>query len=487
MVTTLDNSIEKNLNLIYSNMPLNDNFITRNIKLKGNISCYILYINGLVNQQYIENSILYPLLFKIDEELYVDNTLPKYLAEKYIPSYNIKITNDVISITNSLKRGKCVILVDNSDNCLICNTTGGTHRAVTESNIERHVRGDKESFVENLEMNISIIQQKLRNSHFKMEEFILGKESENDVVLMYIDNLIDTKILNNIRNKLNSINAKYLPDTGYIAQYIEGHKFSFFPQTKTTEKPDKVISDMLQGKAVIMINGSPQVIILPAVFIEFFQAFEDYSNRFFIGNIIRILRVISSFIVIFLGPMYLVLLEYNAELIPISLIKIIINSRLGIPLNPFLELLFMEFFIELLREGGLRLPTPIGQTLSIIGGIILGDAATKSGIVSPTTLVVVALSVIASFLIPNYEMSLSIRFLRFPMLLLSKLFGFFGIITGAYLLLLHLTSIDSFGIPYLTPLAPLKTSGFKDLFIKMPINSFNKMTNLFKFPNNKEH
>ncbi|MCY6370158.1 spore germination protein [Clostridium ganghwense] len=482
----LTKNFKNNIDLISSKIPSNSNFIIRDLILKGNIKCVILYINGLSNQEYIERGIIYPLLFKIDEELDNRENICSYLTQRYISCYDCKITQNINDICYSLKHGKCIILTENNDSCIICNTIGGSYRSITESTIETDIRGGKESFVESLEINIALIQQKLKNKNFKMESFIIGDESETDVVLMYVENIIDPKVLNNIREKLKSIKAPYIPDVGYLSQHMEEYTFCSFAETKVTEKPGKAISDMLQGKAVIMLNGSPQVIILPAVFIEFFQAFEDYSNRLVLGNFDRLLRIAAIIIVLLLSPVYLTLLEYNVRFLPLPLIKVLINSRLGIPLSPFLEVLSMELIIEFLREGGIRLPTPIGQTLGIVGGIVLGEAATKAGIVSYVTLVVVAVGVISTFVIPNYEMSITIRFLRFPLIILAKLFGFFGIISGLYIIFLSIVSKDSFGIPYFSPFAPLRSSGLRDTILRAPLKNLNSKPKIFKFTKNKE-
>jgi spore germination protein KA len=481
----LSKNIVDNLDLIAKNIPLNSNFIIREIILNPDIRCSILYINGLANQSYIEESIIHPLLFRIREPLNNSEELCSYLSRKYICSYDTTISNNVNTICHALKHGKSIVLLEHNASVIICNTTGGSYRSISESNIETDIRGGKEAFVENLEINLAVIQQKLKNNHFKIETMTLGELSQTDVALLYIDNIIDKDILSEIRIKLSAIKAPYIPDSGYISQYIQNSNFQIFPQTKTTELPDKVISDLLQGKAVIMTNGSPQVIILPVVFIEFFQTLEDYSNKFFNANFDRVVRFVGAFIVLIIAPIYLVLLEYNAELIPLNLMKIIISSRMGIPLTPFLEILSMEILIEFLREGGIRLPSPIGQTLGIVGGIVLGDAATKAGLVSPTTLVVIAIEVISTFVIPNYEMSLTIRLLRFPLLILAELFGFLGIVFGTYFIFSNLCSLDSFGIPYLSPIAPLRGSALRDSIIRLPLKHLNSITNIFKSTMNK--
>ena len=376
-------------------------------------------------------------------------------------------------ISGELKSGKCIILFESESSAIVCNTTGGAHRSITESNVEKVIKGGREAFIESLEINISLVQQGLKSKHLKIEKFVVGEENQADSVLLYLDNTIDPEVLNNIKNNINSVKAKQVLGPGMLNQLLEKFPYSLFPQAKTSEKPTKVVSDLLQGKAAILVSGAPYALIVPAVFVEFFQDIEDYANRTLVANFDRMLRLIASIIVLMLSSIYLVFLTYNSELTPLNLIKVIVSSRQNIPLPPFFEILMMEILVEILREGGLRLPTPIGSTLSIVGGIVLGQAATLAGIVSPTTLVVIAITVIATFVIPNYEMALSIRLLRFFMLILTNFFGFLGIIVGIQLIVITLIKMESFGVPYFSPLAPLRFKGLKDTLIRARIKDIN--------------
>lgn len=470
----LSNNMDENIEMISKEIPSNDNVIIRNLTLNKNIPCVLFYIKGLADQEYIENTIIYPLLFKINENLENQIDKTKTIAERYISSYSVTLEYDVGIIANAIFGGQCVILIDKCDKSIICETSKGANRAIESSSMEKSTKGAKDSFIENIDVNITIIQQKLKNKHLKIEGYKLGKDNLNDIALLYIEGIADESVLSNIKTKIASINSKYLPDGGYIIQYIDKHRFSIFPHVKVTEKPEKVVSDILQGKIAIIVNGSPQVVIAPAVFLEFFQAFEDYSNKIFLANFTRILRLICAFIVMSISPLYLCLIQYNTELIPLNLVRTIANSRFGIPLTPFLEITIMELLIEVLREGGLRLPSPIGQTLAIVGGIILSDSAIKAGLVSPTTLVVVAIGVICTFVIPNYEMTLSVRLYKFIFLFAANLLGLLGIILGFHLMLLSIIISDSFGIPYLSPIAPMINGGSDDAIFRGKLPVLNK-------------
>lgn len=476
----LTNDLGKNINLISANTPANFNFKVRELILKGDIKCNVLYISGLSKKEDIEDRIIYPLLFNIDCNI---NKLPSkisYVSQKYMSISDTQISSDINNISNGLKNGKTIVLIENEDTAIICNTSISNFKKISEAKIEETIRGEKSNFVDFIDTNIALIQEKLKNNNLKIENYVLGKENNSQAALIYMENVIDPKVLSKLKSKLCTINISYIPGTGYLSQFIDKSSFSIFPQSKTTEKPDTVISDILQGKAAIFINGCAYAIIMPVVFIEFFQAFEDYSNRIILANFDRALRILSLFIVLTISPIYLVLLNYNAELVPLNLIKMIIVSRKDIPLPPFLEILIMELIIEFLREGGLRLPSIVGQTLGIVGGIILGQAAIQAILVSPTTLIVVTVTVIATFVIPNYEMSLSIRLLRFYILIMAQILGFFGIIIALFSIIAHLMNLENLGIPYFSPFAPMRHKDLKDSIFRYPLRDFARIPVTFR-------
>lgn len=475
----LTNDIDENIKIISANAPSNFNFTIRELLLKNDIKCSIIYISGLSSKEDIEERIIYPLLFKLDNNLDILTPLVSQISKKYISINDTEISSDIKVISNSLKLGKTIILIENENNAIICDTIKSNFSTSSQTKIEESIRGDKSSFVEILDVNIGLIQEKLKNDSLKIEQYTIGKENNTQAALIYMENIINNQTLNKLKIQMSSLDSDYIPDVGYLSQLLGKKPFAFFPKTKTTEKPDKVVSDILQGKAAIIINGCCYAIILPVVFIEFFHGFEDYSNKLVLANFDRIIRIVAVLIVLTLGPVYLVLLQYNAELVPISLIKIIITSRKDIPLPPFLEILLMEIIVEFLREGGLRLPSVIGQTLSIVGGITLGQAAIQAGMVSPTTLIVVTITVLATFVIPNYEMSLTIRLLRFYVLIMALILGFLGVIIGLFSIVVVLMHDESFGIPYFAPFAPMKNNDLKDAVLRYPLSNIEEVPDTF--------
>ncbi|MCX7951666.1 MAG: spore germination protein [Clostridiales bacterium] len=483
---SLSKNIYHNLEKILTHIPNTSTLIKREFLINKKTKAMIIYISGLTNRQDIERHILTPLI-SITEDI---ETLPnpiEHIIQNYISIPEVKTIDNFDNITMEIYRGKSLIIIDKINKAILCETSNVPHRSIQESNVEKTLRGGRECFVENLEINLALLQNKIKSTKLRIENYVLGSENKADAALIYMDGIIDPIILNNIKVKLAKLkDIPYVLCTGYIEQLIEDAPLCFFPHAKNTEKPDKVVSDLLQGKAAILISGAPYALIVPALFIEFFQGFEDYSQRILTSTFVRLTRILSALVVLVATPMYLTVLNYNSELIPVKLMKIIYDSRLGIPFPPFIEILIMELSVELLREGGLRLPTPIGQTLGIVGGIVIGDAAVRAGLVSPTTLVVVATTVIASFLIPNYEMALSIRFIRFPMLILAQLFGFLGVIVGFYLLIVILINSESFGVPYFAPFAPLKIPDMKDAIIRFPLKDLQRKPDILTIKKGKK-
>ncbi len=433
------------------------------------INAAVIYLNGAVQKESIENNILRPLMIGINEKLQLKG-ICDYLIKRYILISNSWVESNPENIINSIKRGKTAVLIEGVSEVILTETTGGEYRSIVEPKNETVIRGNREGFVENLTTNIALIKRILKDTNLVVEGFTVGRRSQTDIAMLYIKDIADGDIVDNVRKKINSIDVDTIMATGVLGQYMEDYTFFSFPLSRGTEKPDVVVDNLVEGKIAIIVSGTPHIMIVPCTFLDFFQTVEDYNQRTIVANFTRMLRFLAVFIVITAPSIYLTLIKFNAELIPIKFITPIIQSRIGIALTPFLEILLMEIIVEFLREGGLRLPSKIGQTLSVVGGIIIGDTAVESKIVSPTTLFIIGITVVAAFLIPNFDMSLSIRIIRFPMLILANFLGIFGIGIGWYFIITTLSSTDSFGVPYLS----FKKSDIKDTVVRAPLWMMNK-------------
>ncbi|GAA0180336.1 spore germination protein [Clostridium sediminicola] len=472
--------LDKNIDFIINEIGIRSPVFTKKFVIgkENEINAAIIYVNGLVNSDIIDRDILTPLMLHVDEKVFLRKPTAEYICQKYIPMSNTETKTDILQVVDSIKSGKTVVLIDNIEDFIIADTIGGNYRSISDPANESAIRGSRESFVEKLDTNISLLRRSIKDKNLALEKFKVGRRSQTDLALMYIDDIVDKDILNDVRSRISRIDVDIVECTGTLEEYIEETPYTVFPQIYGSERPDIVEANLMEGRVAIILDGAPYVLTVPSLFIEFFQAIEDYSQRMIISSFTRFLRIIAVFTVITLPSIYLSLIQYNVELIPVKFINPIVQSREGIALTPFLEILAMEIVVEFLREGGLRLPPKIAPTLSIVGGIIIGNTAIESKIVSPTTLLIVGITAIATFLIPNYEMSLSIRFLRFPMLILANAMGFLGIVSGIFFIIVHLFSLKSFGVPYLS----FNSSNLKDIFIRAPLWKMNKRPE--SIPNN---
>ncbi|MCW6075450.1 spore germination protein [Clostridium sporogenes] len=473
-------NLKENLDLINDRIGKNNIVVTKSL-LIGNeeqLEGAIIYINGLASKDIIDRDVLHPLMLHIKENLKNKPNIMEYISKKYITMSNTKIEKDINNILSSLKRGQTALLLENSDEAIIIDTSSGDYRSISEPTNESSIRGSREGFIEKLETNTSIIKRRIRDENLVIENMVLGRRTQRDLAIIYIDNIVDKNVLQELKYKLSSIDVDSVSLMGYIQQYIENDAYSIFPQSRTTERPDIVEGNLMEGRIAVMLEGTPMVLLTPSIFIEFFQAIEDYTQRTIVSSFTRILRALSVIIVITFPSIYLTLIKFNAELIPIKFVNTIIQSRSNIPLTPFMEILSMEIIVEFLREGGLRLPPKVNQTLSVVGGIIIGQAAIKAGIVSSSTLLIIGISIIAAFLTPNYDMSLAVRFIRFPMLILSNYLGLLGLTAGFFFLLVHICSLESLGVPYFS----FHNEEYKDIFIRSPLWTMNKRPD--SIPNN---
>ncbi|NFA59703.1 spore germination protein [Clostridium sporogenes] len=466
------NELQNKINSIKHLIGEKNNLIIKDFIISSNsdIEAALLYIDGLVNNETIDRDILKPLMFHVKDDLSNINNLEEILCKKYIYLSNTFLEEDINQAIFHIKRGKSILILQGGTKFIILDTAGGDYRDISDPINETSVRASREAFVEKLETNVSILRRKIRDNNLVEENLVIGRRNQTDVVLMYIDNIADKNIVDDIRSRLNLVDVDGFTGTGMLEQLIEYNPYSIFPQGFFTERPDIVEANLLEGRIAIIVDGTPFVVTVPAIFFEFFQAIEDYTQRTLISTFTRILRYIAVFIVTTLPAIYITLIKFNSELIPFKFLGAIIESRRGIALTPFMSVLSMNIIIDFLREGGLRLPFKIGQTLSVVGGIIIGDAALQAKIVSSTTLLVVGISTVSTFLIPNYEMAISIRLIGYPMLFLGNFLGMFGITIGWFFLISYLCTLESYGVPYFK----IYRNDLKDILVRSPLDKMNK-------------
>ncbi|MBT2292045.1 spore germination protein [Paenibacillus albidus] len=397
------------------------------------------------------------------------DTLPELILSHALNVGEAVLQEDWKEIMLAILSGDTAILLEGYNVSIVCQTKGGESRQVSESTAQLVVRGSKDSFVESVATNVSLIRRRIKSSKLRLEYMQIGTVTRTHVALMFIQETADEDQVDEVRRRLAKISIDGILESGYIEELIQDKTFTPFPTIYNTERPDVVAGNLLEGKIIVIVDGTPFVLILPAVFTQFFQSAEDYSQRFDIVILMRLIRYIC-FIVLILGPsIYIALTTYHYEMIPTTLLINLLAQRENVPFPAFVEALLMEITFEILREAGVRMPRVIGQTVSVVGALILGQAVVEAGVITPIMVIVVALTGIASFAIPAYNLAIAGRIIRFGFTLLAGMFGFYGVTLGLIVLVAHMNSLRSFGIPYLFPFVPLSVKGQKDTILRLPL------------------
>lgn len=435
------------------------------------IRLVIVYTDGMVDKLQVSEQIMRALALevpmvaqgqKIDKSRALD-----FIRERGLCIHQIKETNLVDDVVQAILSGDTVLLVEGHSTAIINSARGWEARSITESQAEQTVRGPREAFVETLRTNTSLLRRKIKNPNLKIEILKLGEVTNTDVAVVYIHTIVNDKIVTELKTRLKSIKIDGILETGYIEELIEDSPFSPFPTINHTEKPDRVAAALLEGRVAIMVDGTPMVLTLPNLFVEYLQFSEDYYERSIYASATRMLRFFALFASLCLPSLYIAVTSFHHELLPTTLLLSIAAQHEAVPFPVFVEVLAMELSFEVLREAGIRLPRAIGQAVSIVGALVIGEAAVQAGLVAPTTVIVVAFTGIASFVF-FYSLSISFRLLRFMLMVLSATFGLFGLVTGIAILGIHLCTLRSFGVPYLSPLAPTTGIDIKDTIVRAP-------------------
>ncbi|WP_164821317.1 spore germination protein [Paenibacillus koleovorans] len=346
------------------------------------------------------------------------------------------------------------------------------NRSIAEPQNEKVVRGSHEGFVEQLNINLNIIRRRATNTKLTVKYYYLGTETKTKTALVFIDEIVDPKLVRRVERRIKAIHADEVFSADFIEDLIEDNPLSLFPQLLHTERPDRVVANLLEGRVAVLMEGSPTSLIMPVSFISFYQSPDDFNARWMVGSFFRILRVFGFFLAITLPAVYIAVISFHLEVLPNDLVLPAQNAVRFVPFPPIVEALLLELTIELLREMGVRLPTPISQTIGIVGGLVIGEAVVQAGLVSSLMIIVVALTAIASYVVPSNEMSMAIRLVRFPFMVLASQFGFLGISFGMTLLFSNLCRLESFGVPYLGGF--FSGSTFKDTLLRLPLWMLNK-------------
>ncbi|EPR07638.1 spore germination protein [Ruminiclostridium papyrosolvens] len=470
----LSRNINKNIEKIKNELG-NSSDLSINL-CKDNINenlCYVsIYIENIVDKDTINS-----LSSEITNVLKAKDKLKDCTPEGYFNLFKNALFGfrkseegtDFNVLISNLLSGKTLFFIDGYNKFFSIDTFSVEGRAVSEPTSQNVIRGPKECFVENINVNVSLLRNRIKNKSLRVEELSKGNITKTKIVIMYFDKIAKKAIVDELRRRLNSINIDGIFDSSYIEELIKDDRYSIFPQFLSSEKPDSVAAAILEGRVAILVNGTAYVLTAPALFTDFLQSSEDYYYPYLVASAIRIIRYIAFFLTLIVPAGYIALATFHQEMIPTQLLISIAAQREGVPFPAFVEALFMEGTFEILREAGVRMPKVIGPAISIVGALVLGQAAVDAGIISAVIVIIVSITAISSFAIPNYTMSNCIRLMRLALMILSAIFGLYGVFMGLIVLILHLCKLKSVGVPYMAPIATATKNGFKDTILRYPI------------------
>lgn len=452
-----------------------DDVIFREFKVgeKQSEEFVAIQIDGLANKDLINDYVLNPLMIGVREvePNNVEDRLFKITKEGAISAIEIKVVYDLQEAVVSILSGDTALLISGYDKIIVIGSKGPPTRGVGQAESETVVRGPRDGFVEVARFNSALIRRRVRDPKLKLKNMQAGERSKTDIAVLYIEDIANPHLVKDIMKRIEKIKIDAILESSYIEQLIEDSHFSPFPQMENSERPDVAASALYEGRVVIVVDNTPFCLIAPATIMTFLQTPEDYYQRWPIISLARMIRYLAVLISL-LGPaLYIALVSYHPGLLPTRLALFIGASRINVPFPAFIEAFIMEITIELLREAGSRMSGPIGTTISIVGGLVIGQAAVEAGIVSPLMVIVVAITAVASFMIPNFGFASAFRIWRFIMMIFASILGLYGIVLGLIIITTHLVRLTSFGVPYMTPFTTLgrTISDLKDTVVKMPL------------------
>ena len=477
-------SLEVNLEYMKTkyNLLINSDVILRQFTINARgkqYNSFIVYIDGMVDSEIMDNFILKPLMLRNQNNLYdgsqtkiiseaVTNNitvrkvkkfdLPNYLMGCLLPQNAVKEVTDFSDVTNGINAGNCVLFVDTLNVAFDIEVKGFKQRSIDTPNNEIVIKGPHEAFVENIRTNTSLIRRIANNEDLIIENIEVGKITKTKCALCYMQNITNADLIAEVKYRLNNLEIDSLLSAGELEQLISDSNVLGIPEILSTERPDKATKYLLRGRVIVIVNGTPYALIMPAILVDFLTSPEDTNLKVNFANFLRRLRFLAALITLLLPGIYMAITNFHQEILPTSLLYSILASRENVPFPVIVEILLMEISFELIREAGLRVPSPIGPTIGIVGALVLGQAAVSAGIVSPILIIIVAITGIASFAIPDFSFGFHLRYFRFAFILFGFMAGFLGISLGLFIYISLLCSIKSFGVSFMSPFAPASNS-----------------------------
>jgi spore germination protein len=447
MESTISHTLQQNIEYLENRFNKCDDLVKKKFLIGKNQEhqAYLIYADGLTDSAMVQENVLRPLLTEPMQPY------PKSIGNWIIESADRKQINDMEEAVTNILAGNTLLFLEQCSFAVLISSKKFPTRGIQTPEQEVSIRGPKDSFNENLRTGTALVRRRIRDTRLKVEQVQIGVRSKTDLAILYMKDLVQESVLKQLKEELNEISIDGILDSGMLEQLLEKKVNSPFPQYQHTERPDKVSSGILEGRIAVIVDNSPEVLLLPVTLNVFFQAGDDYYNRWETAAFARILRYLSAIIAISLPGMYIAVADFHTEILPTNLILSFAKAREQVPFPVAVEVLLMELSFELLREAGIRLPGQLGGTIGIVGGLIVGQAAVEAGLVSTIVVIIVSLTAIASFSIPNESFRGAFRLLKFFMIAICTLWGLYGYFLGWLAIAIHLCTMENYGVPYLSP------------------------------------
>lgn len=434
----------------------------------------LFYVDETIDEKLLDQTVIKPILNLKDSSIKKDTLDIDYVQNNLIPACKLSMANTYDVPVYEVICGSAIIFIDGQTNAFMIKVPNTKVRDIDTPDTEQTVSGGKQAFVENLKTNINILRNLIRNPDLEVKTLNIGIRTKSPVSLIYLNGIINEDLPKEILKRLNSIKVDGVVDTSQIQALIQEHKWTIFPQLLTTERVDRTISEILKGKAIILLEGSPFALVLPTTLNSFLSSQDDLYGRSIITSILKIIRYIGFFEACSISALYLALTTYHPGLLPTSLALSITGTRVGLPFPVYIEILLMEITLYLVQEAALRLPKSVGNTVGIVGGLVIGQSVVLAGIISPIIVVIVSMSAISSFTLPNYNLALSTIAIRLFLIFCSMTLGLYGFVIGIVIILIHLASLDNFGVKYLADYSPYNKNILKEKLIRFPLSTIHK-------------
>ncbi len=467
----LSKDLKENIKKIKNGFGHSSDLIINNFPFgsKADLNCASIFIKGMADGKTISGLSLELSHCKHELGTAKPEAIFELLKNCFSGLRAMKEAQDYDTLYREVLGGNTAFLVDGCDKFFVIATNSNEGRAISEPTSQTTIKGPKDAFTESLEINIYLIRKRLRNRNLRLESITTGTVTHTNIKMVYLHGIAKEDVVEDIRSRLQRVDYDSVLDSNYIEEFIKTNRYSIFPTAMNSERPDAVVAALLEGKVAVLVDGTPYVLTAPALMVEFLQASEDYYHHFAISSLIRLLRYTSLLLTLLVPALFIAITTFHHEIVPTPLLISIAAQREGVPFPLFFEVVLMELTFEILREAGIRMPQAIGSAISIVGALVLGQASVEAGLISAAVVIVVSITAIASFAITNYGMSNAIRLLRFVLIILATILGLYGVVMGLIVMVLHLCSLKTAGVPYLSPIAPRLKGGNKDTIFRFPL------------------